>query len=171
MIEIVTAGTDTTAQLTAHMIQLFDQHPDQLYLVLGDPSLWENAVEEGLRRRGTNLGVFRKTTREVEIAGVRIPAKSLVWSLVGGAGHDETHFPDPERFDVRRENAAEHLSFGKGRHFCLGAPLARLETRLALQRLYERLGRLRLVADQEILYKPVLKNYILESMLVEWDRR
>lgn len=169
MIELITAGTDTTAQLIAHMIQLFDQHPDQLSAVRAQADLWEQAVEEGLRRRGTNLGVFRRTTREVEIAGTTIPANALVWSLVGAAGHDTTHFERPEEFDVRRPNAAEHLSFGKGRHFCLGAPLARLEARLALQQLYARLPGLRLVPEQELVYKPVLKNFILERMDVLWD--
>jgi cytochrome P450 len=169
MIELITAGTDTTAQLIAHMIQLFDEYPEQLRAVRTEPALWEPAVEEGLRRRATNLGVFRKTTRAVEIAGTTIPANALVWSLVGAAGHDPTHFEDPEKFDLRRENASEHLSFGKGRHFCLGAPLARLEARLALKRLYERLPGLCLVPDQELRYKPVLKNFILERMDVRWD--
>jgi cytochrome P450 len=169
MIELITAGTDTTAQLIAHMIELFDRHPDQLAAVQAEPELWEGAVEEGLRRRGTNLGVFRRTTREVEIADTTIPAHALVWSLVGAAGHDTSRFEDPDTFDVRRANAAEHLSFGKGRHFCLGAPLARLEARLALRRLYERLPGLRLVPEQELFYKPVLKNFILERMDVVWD--
>lgn len=169
MIELVTAGTDTTAQLIAHMIQLFDEHPDQLELVQSDPGRWEHAVEEGLRRRGTNLGVFRRTTHAVEVAGTTIPADALVWSLVGAAGHDAAHFECPEDFDISRANAAEHLSFGKGRHFCLGAPLARLEARIALARLYERLPGLRMAPGQELCYKPVLKNFILERMEVEWE--
>jgi cytochrome P450 len=169
MIELITAGTDTTAQLIAHMIGLFTEYPDQLVNVLADPGLWEQAVEEGLRRRGTNLGVFRRTTRAVEVAGTTIPANALVWSLVGAAGHDSAHFENPEEFDIQRPNAAQHLSFGKGRHFCLGAPLARLEARLALGRLYERLPGLRVTPEQELMYKPVLKNFILERMYVVWD--
>jgi cytochrome P450 len=169
MIELVTAGTDTTAQLIAHMIQLFDANPDQLRDVREHPELWPAAVEEGLRRRSSNLGVFRKTTKQVEIADVTIPANALVWSLVGASGSDASHFEDPERFDVHRENAGEHLSFGRGRHYCLGAPLARLEARIALRILYERLPGLHVVPDQEILYKPVLKNFILEGMDVAWD--
>jgi len=168
MIELITAGTDTTAQLIAHMIALFDENPRALHALRGEPNRWECAIEEGLRRRGTNLGVFRKTTREVELCGVTIPANALVWSLCGAAGHDVDHFDDPEEFDIARANAAEHLSFGRGRHFCLGAPLARLEARIALQRLYERLPRLRPVPGQRLVYKPVLKNFILERMDVHW---
>lgn len=169
IIELIAAGTDTTANLIAHMVQLFTDHPDQLELVRDDPSLWKNAIEEGLRRRGTALGVFRRTTEEVTLSDVTIPADALVWSLVGGAGHDEIRFPSPEVFDVTRGNAAQHISFGKGPHFCLGAPLARLATRIALEELYAHLPRLRVVDDPPVTYKPVLKNFVIDRMHVRWD--
>jgi cytochrome P450 len=169
IIELITAGTDTSANFIGHMLILLEENPDQFAALRDDPGLWENAIEEGLRKRGPNIGVFRITTAEVELDGVTIPAGSLVWSLTGAAGHDPERFEQPEKFDVCRANASDHLGFGKGRHFCLGAPLARLETRIALQRLFERLPGLRLAPEQEIEYKPVLKNLLFQRLDVVWD--
>jgi Cytochrome P450 len=136
---------DTTANLMAHMVMAFDERPDALAAVRADPALWDNAVEEGLRRRGSAPGHFRIATRDVEVAGTEIPRGSLLWLVYISAGHDEGHFPDPRRFDPRRENAKQHLAFGRGRHMCTGAPLARLVARIGLETLYDRLPGLRVV--------------------------
>ena len=90
----------------------------------------------GLRRRSSNLGNQRRTTRDVEIGGVTIPKDATVWLVTASASNDERHFADPERYDIHRTNADDHLAFGRGRHFCMGAPLARLEVPIAIQRLW-----------------------------------
>lgn len=167
--ELIAAGNDTTANLMAQMTMLFDAAPDQRAAVLADMSLMANAVDEGLRRRGTAPGAFRITTREVELAGVRIPARSMVWLVYISAGHDEDHFPDPRRFDVRRPNADKHLSFGRGRHKCMGAPLARLGGRIGMERLLTRIPDIRVVPDQHLTYAPTMTVLPLHSLLVEWD--
>ena len=121
MIGITAAGTDTTANLIVNMVRFFTESPDQLQLVLDDPSLWDNAVFEGLRRSAIATQLFRISTVESELAGVTIPARSNVVISLASANGDPAKFPEPLRFDVRRENAAEHLALGHGRHYCLGA--------------------------------------------------
>ena len=141
MVGITVAGTDSTANLIVNMVRLFTEYPDQLELVLDDPSLWENAVQEGLRRSALSVHMFRVSTQESEIAGVTIPARSNLCVSIASANADPDVFPDPLRFDVRRANAREHVAFGRGRHYCLGAALAPPEARIALESLYERVAR------------------------------
>jgi cytochrome P450 len=167
--ELIAAGNDTTANLMAQMTMLFDENPEQRRAVIEDPSLMANAVDEALRRRGTAPGAFRITTRPVELGGVEIPARSMVWLVYISAGHDEQHFPDPRAFDVRRENAEKHLSLGRGRHKCMGAPLARLGARIGMNALLERIPDIRIAPDQQLTYRPAMTVLPLESLQVEWD--
>jgi cytochrome P450 len=164
--ELVFAGTDTTANLMGAMVRLFSEHPDQLAAVRADPALWPAAVEEGLRVRSAANGIFRITTTDVEVSGVTIPAQSIVWLAIASAGHDEDVFADAERFDVHRADASKHISFGKGRHFCMGAPLTRVEAPIGLRVLYERLPDLQVVAGQDYVYDPVLVAVILKRLQV-----
>jgi cytochrome P450 len=166
--ELVFAGTDTTANLMASLVRLLDQHPDQLRELKADPALWDAAVEEGLRVRSATNGLFRVTSRDVEVAGVTIPAGSVVWLGLASAGLDGTVFADPERFDIHRPNLAEHISFGKGRHFCIGSPLTRVEAPTAMRLLYERVPDLHVLSGQTIEYDPVLVAVIVKRLLVEW---
>ena len=101
-------------------------HPDQLAAAQADHSLIPNVVEETLRYDAPVVGLLRQTTEDVELSGTTIPAGTMVLPLFASANHDDTRFPDPERFDITR-NAGGHLAFGYGIHFCLGAPLARIE--------------------------------------------
>jgi cytochrome P450 len=94
--------------------------------------------------------LFRISTRESELAGVTIPARSNICVSLAAANADPAKFPDPLRFDVRRDNVADHLGLGRGRHFCLGAPLVPPETRIALELLYERLPDLKADLDEEL---------------------
>jgi cytochrome P450 len=166
--EMIAAGNDTTANLMAHMVMFFSEDPATLAEVRRDPALMENAVEEGLRRRGSAPGHFRITTRDVEVAGTPIPKGSLLWLVYISAGHDEQHFPSPRAFDVHRDNADHHLAFGRGRHMCMGAPLARLMARVGLDALYERIPELRMVPDQRLDYLPNLTVLTLKRLEVAW---
>jgi cytochrome P450 len=169
MVGITAAGTDTTANLIVNMVRYFTESPDQLQLVLDDPSLWDNAVYEGLRRAGISNQIFRISTRESELAGVRIPAHSKIGLSLPAANGDPAKFPDPLRFDVRRENASEHLALGRGRHFCLGAPLAPPEARIAVQTLYRRLPELMADLDQELEFVPSLSVRGIISQRATWS--
>jgi cytochrome P450 len=166
--ELIFAGTDTTANLMAFLVRLLDQYPEQLAELKADAALWSAAVEEGLRVRSATNGLFRITKRDVEVAGVTIPMGSVVWLGVASAGLDERVFPDPERFDIHRANVGDHISFGKGRHFCIGSPLTRVEAPIGMRLLYERIPDLRVVADQTIEYDPVLVAVVTKRLMVEW---
>jgi len=93
----------------------------------------------------------------------------MIQVLMASADHDEAIFPTAETFDPQREKENRHVAFGYGPHFCLGAPLARLETRIALEQLSQRLPSLRLVPDQEISYMPSIIFHGFKQLLVEWD--
>ena len=129
---LVSAGTETVARLLGWAAVLFDQHPDQRAELAADASLLPNAVEELLRYEAPSPVQGRWTTREVELHGVTIPKDSKVLLLTGSAGRDERHYPEGERFDIHR-TFDNHVSFGYGIHFCIGAALARMEGRIALE--------------------------------------
>jgi cytochrome P450 len=166
--ELLTAGTITTSNLIGQMVRLFDVYPEQREAVQRDPSLIKNAVEEALRHSGSTLGVFRLVTKDVEIGGVEIPAGSLVWACYASTGRDERRFERANDFDIFRPDASEHLEFGSGRHFCMGAPLGRLESRIALEVLYERIPGLRVVENQNLEYVPALVTTSLQHLAVHW---
>jgi cytochrome P450 len=169
-LELAAAGSDTTANLIAHMVRHFSAHPEDLREILDDPRLWENAVEEGLRRWAIVTNLVRRATADVEIDGVKIPAGSVMLLNLPGANGDDRQFADPLRFDLHRENADDHLAFGVGRHFCLGAPLARLEARSALQELYRRIPDITVdPAEQQLDYHAAVTVRGLKRLAVSWD--
>jgi cytochrome P450 len=125
------AGVETVARLLSWAAVTLARHPDQRQVLVEDPSLIPSAVEELLRYEAPGPVAGRWTLRPYRAHGVEIPAGSKVLLLIGSANRDRREFDEPDRFDVRRE-IKRHISFGYGAHFCLGAALARLETRLAL---------------------------------------
>ncbi|WP_182526815.1 cytochrome P450 [Nocardioides dongkuii] len=129
---LATAGTETVGRLLGWATVVLDQHPDQRAALAADPALIPGAVEELLRFEGPSPVQGRWTTRPVTLHGVTIPAGSKVLLLTSSAGRDERKYADPDRFDVRRD-IDHHVSFGYGVHFCLGAALARLESRIGLE--------------------------------------
>jgi cytochrome P450 len=131
---LLIAGNETTTNLIGNAVSALLDHPEQLELVRADPALIPALVEETLRYESPVQVLFRRADRETELAGTRIPAEARLAVLLGSANRDEREFPDPDRFDVRREPKA-HVGFGLGVHFCLGASLARLEARIALEAL------------------------------------
>lgn len=138
-------------------------------MILDDPGRIPAVVEEALRMDGPTLTSFRTTTEEVEIGGKTIPKGALVQVLWASANRDESAFTDPETFDPGRVRSVGHLEFGHGAHYCVGAPLARLEMRIALEQLSARMPSLRLVQGRRVTYTCNLFSRGLEQLLVEWD--
>jgi cytochrome P450 len=169
MSEMILAGTDTTANLMGFTVMLLDRHPDQRQKVIGHPEAIPNTIEEVLRRRAPAIGVFKTTSRDVEVRGQTIPAGSVVWLALASAAVDEHMFPDPQRFDVERANAAEHVSFGKGRHFCIGAPLSRVEAKVGLEALFERIPDIRVVPGRQPEFLEIVLTTLMKDLWVEWD--
>jgi cytochrome P450 len=146
---LLVAGYITTVNLIGAGMAALLSHPDQLKLLLNDPALLPGAVEEFLRYDGpVNPGVVRFPTEDLEIGGVRVPRGATVLIATAVADRDPARFADPDRLDVTRtENA--HLAFGHGAHYCLGAPLARLEGEIAIGTALRRLPDLALAVPPE----------------------
>lgn len=143
---LLVAGNITTTNLLGNAMVCFDEHPDALTSLQQEPALAPSAIEEVLRYRPPAKMIVRVTAADTTIADQPVSQGQTVVAWIASANFDEAHFPDPERFDVRRD-PNPHLTFGHGIHFCIGAPLARLEGRIALQMMLERLPRLRCAAD------------------------
>ena len=126
------AGTETVARLLSWAAVILARNPGERAALAADPSLLANGVEELLRYEAPSPVNARWVTHDVEFHGQPVPAGSKLIMLNGSGNRDERHFPDPDRFDVRRQ-IDRHLSFGYGAHFCIGAALARLEGRIALR--------------------------------------
>jgi cytochrome P450 len=129
---LVSAGTETVARLLGWAAVVLDQHPDQRATLAADPALVPNAVEELLRYEAPSPVQGRWVTADVEVHGQVLPVGAKVLLLTGSAGRDERKYPDADRFDIGRQ-FDHHVSFGYGIHFCLGAALARMEGRIALE--------------------------------------
>jgi cytochrome P450 len=137
-------GIETTDGMIANALLHLLSHPDQLALVSADAGLLPNAIEESLRLEPAAAVIDRYATADVELAGAPIRRGDLVRISIAGANRDPAVFPDPDRFDVRRENAHRHIAFAHGPHVCIGMHLARLEAHTAVERLLRRLPKLRL---------------------------
>jgi cytochrome P450 len=144
---LLVAGNETTTHLIGNAVRALLEHPEQLARVRSDRALVPRLVEEVLRFESPIQFLYRRARREVRIAGTTIPQDAVLMLLLGSANRDEHRFPDPDRFDVRRD-ARGHLAFGFGEHYCLGASLARLEARIALEALLDELPELRLAQDE-----------------------
>ncbi|TFV55063.1 cytochrome P450 [Mycobacterium sp. PS03-16] len=133
------AGNETTGRLIGWLAKVLAEHPDQRRQVREDRSLLGRVVDETLRFEPTGPHVARYVARDFTAYGTTVPAGSAMLLLFGAANRDHRRYPDPDRYDIRRENIS-HLTFGKGLHYCLGANLARLEGRVALDELLNRFG-------------------------------
>jgi len=133
---VLAAGFETTVNLLGNGITLLLNHPDQLAALMADPALWPNAVEEILRFDSPVQLTARVARADTTVAGTEISKGEMVVIYLAAANRDPAVFDDPHRFDVRRPNAGRHLAFSGGRHFCLGAALARAEGEAGLRRFF-----------------------------------
>ena len=144
---LLVAGNETTTNLIGNAAHALLEHRDALERVAREPERAPALVEEALRYDAPVQVVFRTVTADAELAGTRLPRGAIVAALLGSANRDKRAFPEPDRFDVTREPRG-HLAFGFGPHFCLGAALARLEARVALEALAPELARCKRVGDR-----------------------
>jgi cytochrome P450 len=143
---LLPAGVETTYRSLGNLLFALLSHPEQLEAVRCDRGLIPQAIEEAVRWEAPLLTITRVASRDSELGGVPIPAGSTVMPLLGAANRDEDRYPDPDRFDIFRAQKP-HISWGHGVHSCLGMHLARLEMRVALERMLDRLPDLRLDPD------------------------
>jgi cytochrome P450 len=143
---LLLAGQETTTNLIDNAFLCLSQHPAQQARLRAEPNLLPAAIEEVLRFRAPVQAMFRVTRHAIELHGQTIPPRSLVLPMIGAANHDSAQFPEPDRFDITRA-PNPHIAFGHGIHFCIGAPLARLEARVALAELLERLPSFELTSE------------------------
>lgn len=168
MMGLIAAGHETTANLIAMALFRLLRDGRWWEQLRADPGLAPAVVEESLRRDSSVLGVPRVATRDCEIGGVPISAGDRVFLMLGSGNLDEDHFADGATFDPQRQHGSKHLSFGHGIHFCIGATLARLEARVALQELAQSLPGLRLASDRPVEFLPNAAFRIVATLPLRW---
>lgn len=169
---LVTAGSDTTSSLIGHAMYVLLTMPEVRREVEENRDLIDNLIEETLRFYPSARALRRTTRCPVHIGGADIPTDATIMVHMASANRDPAMFKDPDRFDLHRRNAKRHMSFGVRTHFCIGAPLARLETKLAIIALLDRFPTLRLAPGVELTAESYDDNMFipsLETLRVEWD--
>jgi cytochrome P450 len=167
-LDLVVAGHVTVTRAIGNALVLILAESGRADELRANPALIPNAVEEILRLESPAQGLYRTTTREVTIGGTTLPAGARVMVHYGSANRDDDVFACPANYDPRREGLNRHLAFGKGVHFCIGAPLARLELGIALRLLLDRLPGLRL-AGERLEWEPIFFARGLERLDVIWE--
>ena len=156
---LLVAGHETTVNLIGNGVLALLRHPDQLRELRAEPGLIKTAVEELLRFDSPVQATTRIAREDLVVCGQTVRAGQEVSLMLGAANHDPARFSDPHRLDLRRD-PNPHLAFGSGIHYCLGAPLARLEGQIAIGRLVERMPRLALATDQPV----YAGNFVLRGL-------
>jgi cytochrome P450 len=168
---LLLAGYETSANLISNAVRVLLGHPDQLAALRADPTLIDGAIEEVLRFEGSVESASKRfTTEPVRYGDTVIPAGETVWVSLAAAGRDPSHFAAADTFDIRRTNAGSgHLAFGHGIHYCLGAPLARMESRIAVGTLLARCPDLALDIDPKNLdWLPDIRVRGVRRLPVRW---
>jgi len=155
---LLIAGNETTTNLIGNAMNALLAHPEQLDRVSRDHSLIPAMIEEALRYDSPIQGIPRKVVQDVELAGFQLSKDAFLMVMFASANRDEGHFAEPERFDVDRRTR-DHIAFGNGIHFCLGAALARLEARVAFETLFDRFRSIRLESDEV----PMVESMLLRG--------
>ncbi|GAA3923037.1 hypothetical protein GCM10023085_00230 [Actinomadura viridis] len=165
---LLLGGNDTVPNGLSNAVHRLMRERHVWEEIVADPALIPGMIEESLRIDGASLGSFRTTTTDVTLHGTTIPAGSQVLLHADSAGHDETVFPDPERFDIRRPNARDHMVFGYGVHHCVGAALSRLKMEIAFERLTTRLPTLTLAPGPDPVHRKSMVGRGFQSLPVQW---
>lgn len=155
-IGLLIAGFETTIGLIGNGVRAFIEHPDQWQLLRQRPELIDSAVEECLRYDGPILLTVRVTREDTRFGDEVVPADRPVMAMLSAANHDPAHFTDPDRFDITRQDN-DHMAFGGGVHFCLGAHLARMEAQVAIGGLAKRFAKLERTTDQIVWGKSLFR--------------
>lgn len=163
---LLVAGNETTTNLIGNAMLTLAERPDDWQRLRQNPALLQPAIEEALRFRSPVQSMFRVAKAGAEIGGVQLPEGARMVAWIGSANRDEAQFPAAHTFQLDR-SPNRHLAFGQGIHFCLGAPLARLEARIALGQMLERMRSIRLVAGAELRRMPSTLVYGLEHVPLE----
>jgi cytochrome P450 len=166
---LVFAAQETTTNLLGSALLHLLRNPESWRALCEDPARIPQAVEEVLRYDAPSTAMMRSVTADVELSGVAVPKGARLLLLFSSANRDEQMFEHADRFDITRENAARHLGFGHGTHFCVGAQLARLQARIGLEAITQRLPSLRLVAQEPPVYQPNLLNRGPRRLMVQWQ--
>jgi hypothetical protein len=166
---LLLAGHETTTNMSANALLTLLQDRSSWEAIVADSELIPNAVEECLRFRPSVVAWRRLVKTDVELSGVRIEAGQRILCYLPSGNRDEAHVDHGEVFDIYREDARGHVSFGFGRHFCLGAPLARFELAVILEELTRRLPGMRLATDQDLMPVETVQFRGPKHLWVEWD--
>ena len=163
------AGHEIVSNYLSNMLLALLPRRHDWQAICEDSALIPNALEEVLRFDSPQTSWRRVTNHDTEFAGVKIPAGTQIFLSLGAANHEADEFESPADFDIRRQNARKHISFGHGIHFCLGARLARLEAQIALEALSQRIPSLQLVDGQALKYSPNITFRGPQRLEVSWD--
>ncbi len=168
-LDLLVAGHVTVTRALGSALVLLLRDEAALEELQREPDLVGAAIDEILRLESPAQGLFRETTRDAEVGGVRLPRGARLMVHFGSANRDERVFADPDRYDPRRVELSKHVAFGKGIHFCIGAPLARLELSIALPLLLQRLPNLRRVDHEPLAYDPIFFARGLAGLRLAWE--
>ena len=168
--QFLVAGNETTTKLITNMIHVLATEPGVEDQLRADRSLIEGFVEESLRFEAPVGGLFRRAKTEVRFGDQTVAEGDHVWILYAAGNRDGDRFDEPDRFHARRENAREHLAFGHGEHFCIGAQLARSEARIAVGKVLDRMQNLRLANGNDFQFEDTFVLRGLKSLHIDFDR-
>jgi len=169
VMQVLFAGHETTSGLIAATILHLLRNPETLARAREDKTIYAAAVEEAARLETPVWAMYRTAMEDVELGGVQIPKGSRLQVLYQSANRDEAKYACPHQFDVNRPNLTDHLAYGRGVHFCIGAPLARLEAKNAVEILFSRIPNLQLVPDQKITVVPSVTIRRMQHLQVRWN--
>jgi cytochrome P450 len=158
------AGTETSAGLMGMAMHHLLDHPEDLQRCRDEPAFIDAVIEETLRHQSPIQAWFRRATEDVELSGTTIPKDEMVLAVIASANRDDRRFSCPAEFHSDRANVKDHLAFGWGPHFCVGASLARAEARIAIETMLDRFSDIRLAPGAEPKHRPNLVHRMLETL-------